>query len=107
MKKRGATPLLVLWAMLVMKDPVTACSAVLLAKRLQSQGIARKLSSPPRSGIKPHLPQALMTWGRGAPQGKTLILLALQEHTSAWSLLNSDSLGCCPFGAGCWGASGG
>lgn len=107
--------LLMLWAVLVIKDPVTACSAVMLAKRcmharLQSQGIARKLNSPLRSGINLLLMQTGMTnagWGRGAPRGKTLIFLVLQEHTFALSLLNSDSLHCSPFGTGCWGASGG
>lgn len=102
---------LMLWATLVIKDPVTACSAVLLAKRcmhvrLQSQGIARKINSPLRSGINPHLTQAAMTnacWGRGAPRGKTLVFLVLQEHTFALPLLNSASLGHSPFGAGCWG----
>lgn len=107
--------LLMLWATLVIKDPVTACSEVLLAKtcvhvRLQSQGIARKPNSPLRSGINPHLTQAVVTnacRGRGAPRGKTLTFLVLQEHTFALSLLNSASLGRSPSGAGCWGASGG
>lgn len=107
--------LLVLWAMLIIKDPVTACNAIMLAERcmharLQSQGIARNLNSPLRLGTNPRLTQAVVTnacWGRDAPRGKALIFIVLQEQTFALSLLISGSLGHSPFGAGGWGASGG
>lgn len=77
---------LMLWAMLFSQERTPSVRAIqyCLQKRASMsacrvQGIARKLSSPPRSSINPCLTQAVMTnacWVRGAPQGTNLISCA-------------------------------